>query len=76
MSASGLSNAAETATSTAGFYSWNFGEAGNTFDVLNLTLGIHSEFRNNTMFRVAGVVPLSNDDFFDAEIQFSIIREF
>jgi hypothetical protein len=55
-----------------------FGNAGNTFDVLNLTFGIHTEFRKQTKMRVAGVVPLSRgqDNFFDSEIQVSLIREF
>ncbi len=46
--------------------------------MLNLTLGIHAELRGQTKMRVMGVVPLSNgdDNFFDSEIQVSVIREF
>ena len=44
---------------------------GNRIDVLNLTLGLHTEFSNNTQLRLGTVMPLTDDDdrFFDFEFQ-------
>ncbi len=45
--------------------------AGNRLDVVNLTLGLHTEFNNGTQFRMGTVAPITNDDdrFFDFEFQ-------
>lgn len=50
----------------------------NRIDVVNMTLGLHSEWSHNTLVRTALVVPLGNEEdrFFDSEIQFAIIRRF
>lgn len=47
---------------------------GNRLDVLNLTLGLHTEFSNGTQLRLGTVAPLTDDDdrFFDFEFQAQI----
>ncbi|MCM2369872.1 hypothetical protein [Aporhodopirellula aestuarii] len=45
------------------------------FDTLNLTSGLHFEIYRTTA-RVAAVAPLRDDRFFDAEIHFSLNRNF
>jgi|GEM_PF-2032545 len=44
---------------------------GNRLDVVNLTLGLHTEFANGTQLRLGTVAPLNDDDdrFFDFEFQ-------
>ncbi len=53
-----------------GFQDLRLSSAGNRFDVVNLTTGLHFEL-HRASFRVAGVFPLTSDTnrFFDAEIQ-------
>ena len=55
-----------------------FGNPANRVDVTNLTVGIHTEFANHTLFRVGGVFPLSSGDnrWFDAEVQAQVERRF
>lgn len=51
----------------------------NRFDVLNATIGVHTEWYHHTALRVAGVLPLrrSNQNrFFDGEVQVSLIRRY
>ena len=45
--------------------------AGNRLDVVNLTLGMHTEFANGTQLRLGAVAPITEDDdrFFDFEFQ-------
>lgn len=53
------------------------GNLDNRIDVLNLTLGLHSEWKGDTAVRLATVVPLrrsSENRFFDTEIQLAIIK--
>jgi hypothetical protein len=62
---------------TSGRY-FSFGNFSNRVDVLDLTFGLHTELRNNTLCRVAGVVPLRTDAdrLFNAEVQFQLERRF
>jgi hypothetical protein len=55
-----------------------FGNFGNRVDVLDLTVGLHTELVNHTLCRVAGVVPLRTDDdrLFNAEVQVQLERRF
>ncbi len=50
----------------------------NHVDVVNMTLGLHTVWWNNTFVRAAAVVPLRDgtNRFFDAEAQVSLIRRF
>ncbi|NOZ40861.1 MAG: hypothetical protein GXP24_11630 [Planctomycetes bacterium] len=45
--------------------------AGNRLDVVNITLGLHTELNNGTQLRLGTVAPITNDDdrFFDFEFQ-------
>jgi hypothetical protein len=47
-------------------------------DLLNLTIGLHTEWRNNTLLRVGGVFPLrtGTDRTFDSELQVQLERRF
>ena len=69
---------AESAVLVSGLETLTFGNLGDNFNTLNLTFGIHTEFRGQTQLRVASVVPLSqgDDNFFDSEIQVSFIRQY
>ncbi len=60
----------------AGFFT--VGNNANRFDVVNMTIGLHSEWSTNTSIRAAFVVPLGNEDdrFFDSELQLSLIQRF
>lgn len=59
-----------------GFF--NLGNGFNRFDVVNMTVGLHTEWSTNTAIRTALVVPLGNEEdrFFDSELQLSIIQRF
>jgi hypothetical protein len=72
-----LTNAGIVNGSTSGRY-FNFGNFGNRVDVLDLTVGLHTELANHTLCRVAGVVPLrtGNDRLFNAEVQVQLERRF
>jgi len=50
----------------------------NRVDVVNLTVGLHSEFANHTLCRVGAVFPLQSGDnrSFDSEVQVQIERRF
>ena len=53
------------------------GNLSNRIDVLNLTMGLHSEWNHDTAVRLATVVPLQRNPrsrFFDAEIQLAIVK--
>ena len=58
--------------------SFSFGNFSNCVDVLDLTLGLHAELGNQTLCRVAGVVPLrtGDDRLFNAEVQVQLERRF
>jgi hypothetical protein len=45
--------------------------AGNRLDVVNLTLGLHTELSNKAQLRLGAVAPITDDDdrFFDFEFQ-------
>ncbi len=47
-------------------------------DLLNLTIGLHTEWRNNTLLRVGSVFPLrtGTDRTFDSELQVQLERRF
>ncbi len=47
---------------------------GNRIDVVNLTLGLHTELSTGTQVRFGTVMPLTDDDdrFFDFELQFQV----
>ncbi len=53
---------------------FTFTNLANRQDVLNLTIGLHSQLNNGASVRVGGVFPLREDDdrFFDAEFQVQI----
>jgi hypothetical protein len=57
---------------------FSFGNFGNRVDVLDLTVGLHTELVNHTLCRVAGVVPLRTEDdrLFNAEVQVQLERRF
>ncbi|TVS17934.1 MAG: hypothetical protein EA424_11875 [Planctomycetaceae bacterium] len=50
----------------------------NRTDLLNLTIGLHTEWRNNTLLRVGSVFPLrtGTDRTFDSELQVQLERRF
>jgi hypothetical protein len=53
------------------------GNLDNRIDVVNLTLGLHTEWHGNTSVRLATVVPLRRsreNRFFDSEIQLAFIK--
>jgi len=60
------------------FSTLNFANSANRVDEVNLTVGLHAEFTRNTLFRVAGVFPLRDDDdrSFGSEIQAQVERRF
>ena len=55
-----------------------FGNSANRVDEVNLTVGLHAEYARNTLFRVAGVFPLRDDDdrSFGSEVQVQVERRF
>jgi hypothetical protein len=55
-----------------------FGNFSNRQDLLNMTFGLHAEIAHQTVFRVAGAVPLRNGDerVFDAEVLAQVERRF
>ncbi len=57
-----------------GAATYDFANAANRLDVLNLTLGLHAQFGQGLNVRVGAVFPLRNDDdkIFDAELQVSV----
>jgi hypothetical protein len=63
--------------STYGRY-FSFGNFSNRVDVLDLTVGLHTELVQHTLCRVAGVVPLRTgaDRLFNAEVQVQLERRF
>lgn len=65
-----------TGTTSGRFFS--FGNFSNRVDVVDLTMGLHAELKNNTLCRVAGVVPLrtGDDRLFNAEVQVQLERRF
>ena len=71
-----LNDAQQNDLGTNGFF--NAGNGQNRFDVVNLTVGAHSEWWQHTSVRAAVVVPLrsENNRFFDSEFQLSLIRRF
>lgn len=56
----------------------NLGNGLNRFDVVNMTVGLHSEWSTNTLVRTAVVVPLGGEEdrFFDSELQLAVIQRF
>lgn len=73
---SSLNDAQTTNLGGASFF--NVGSGINRFDVVNMTVGLHSEWSRSTLVRTAVVVPLGNESnrFFDSEIQVSVIHRF
>ena len=71
-----LNDAAQADLGTNGFF--NAGNGLNRFDVVNMTVGLHTEWWQHTAVRGAVVVPLrsENNRFFDSEFQLSLIRRF
>ena len=69
---------ADTVAGTALSTDFVFGNDVNRFDVVNLTVGLDIELKNRLDLRVAGVVPLTDDDnrFFDSEVRASINYHF
>jgi hypothetical protein len=69
-------NDAPAVTGLAG-QAW-FGNPANRVDIVNLTVGLHSEFAGHTLLRVGGVFPLSNGDdrSFESELQVQLERRF
>ena len=69
---------ADIVTGTTSGRSFSFGNFGNRVDVLDLTVGLHTELTNNTLCRVGGVVPLRTGDnrLFNAEVQVQLERRF
>jgi len=65
-----------TGTTSSRFFS--FGNFSNRVDVLDLTVGLHAELGNQTLCRVAGVVPLrtGDDRLFNGEVQVQLERRF
>jgi hypothetical protein len=65
-----------TGTTSSRFFS--FGNFSNYVDVLDLTVGLHAELGNQTLCRVAGVVPLrtGDDRLFNGEVQVQLERRF
>jgi hypothetical protein len=57
---------------------FSFGNFSNRVDVLDLTMGLHAELGNQTLCRVAGVVPLrtGDDRLFNGEVQVQLERRF
>jgi len=53
-----------------------FEKLANRKDVPNLTVGLHAELGGQTLCRVGGVFPLSDDRAFDAEVQVQLERRF
>ena len=53
-----------------------FGSLLNRFDMVHLTVGLHTELHQNTTLRIGGVFPLNDglDRAFDAEVQVSVNR--
>jgi hypothetical protein len=60
------------------FTDLNFLNPANHVDLLNLTVGLHTEWRNNNLLRVGGSFPLRSgtDRTFDAELQIQLERRF
>ena len=57
---------------------FTFENFANRVDVVDLTVGLHMEFANNTLCRVGGVFPLSTGDdrCFQGEVQVQVERRF
>jgi len=57
---------------------FDFSNARNRFDFVNLTFGLHAEVGDALSVRVAGVVPLSSghNNFYDSEVLISVNRSF
>ncbi len=55
-----------------------FTNSANHVDLLDFTIGLHTELRSNTLLRVGSVFPLrtGNDRSFDAELQVQLERRF
>ena len=70
-------NAPARVSGTGGNTDFQFGTGGGG-NIVNLTIGIDTELRSRTLFRVAGVFPLtgSDDSFFDSEIQVALQYRF
>ena len=66
-----LEDAEQVASGTAANPLFELTSAGNRLDVVNLTLGLHTEFSCGTQLRLGAVAPISDDDnrFFDFEFQ-------
>ena len=57
----------------------DIGNLNNRVAVVNLTLGLHTEWNENTNLRLAAVIPLrdaQSNRFFDSEFQASLIRRY
>ncbi len=55
----------------------SIGNLDNRIDVVNLTIGLHSEWQGDTSVRLATVVPLRRsreNRFFDSEVQLAVIK--
>ena len=56
----------------------DFGNPNNRIDVVNVSVGLHAEFANNTQLRVSGVFPLDqgSNRQFDSELMVAVIKQF
>jgi hypothetical protein len=75
--------AMENADSVSGFGNgtasrFSFGNLAGRADVVNLTVGLHAEFAEDTLLRVGGVFPLGTgvNRAFDSEVQVQVERRF
>lgn len=69
---------ADIVDQTVSGVNFRFGNFANRVNVLNLTAGLHTEIVNNTLCRVACVLPLQTGDdrLFNAELQVQLERRF
>jgi hypothetical protein len=69
---------ADIVSGSASGRTFGFGNFANRVDVLDLTVGLHTELAGHTMCRVAGVVPLRSDEdrLFNGEVQVQLERRF
>jgi hypothetical protein len=64
----------DTVALASGGDTFDFANAGNRLDVLQLTVGLHGQFANGMNLRVGAAFPLRDDDdkLFDAELQVTV----
>ena len=78
----GTVNDADSLSGVVSGVGWNtgyeFGSPRGRFDSTNAAIVLHTELKNNTDIRVAGLFPLSDSDnrFFDSEVLVVVVRRF